>query len=118
MTHPADPDPAALAARHGLVRSYAQVLGFVRQRAAGGDVVALGFERALSHLYLPAPTRLAVKRWLAQVAAEPRLFNRASDPWVAQRLQAELQAVEARAPGITEMVWAEVVASARAGDRP
>jgi len=115
MTDPTHADAATQAARHGLIRNYQQVFELVRRRARGGDVVAHGFERELTHAYLPPPTHLAVRRWLAAVAAERALFNRASDPWIARQLLADMQAWETRAPAISAWVWAEVVATVRAG---
>jgi hypothetical protein len=108
-------DAALQANRNGLARNYLEVFEFVRRRARGGDAVAHGFERELTNAYLPPPDHQMVRRWLANVTAERRLFNRSSDPWVAQQLLADMQAWETRVPGISAAVWAEVVTALRSG---
>jgi hypothetical protein len=115
MTEPVESDAAARADRNGLARSYVEVFDFVRRRARGGDVVARGFERELTNAYLPPPDHRMVRRWLADVTAERRLFDRSSDPWVAQQLLADMQAWETRAPGASAAIWAEVVTALRSG---
>ena len=114
---PLHADAALLAARNGLARAYLAVFEFLRHRALSGDIVAQGIERELSNPILPAPTHLAVRRWLSSVVAEPRLFNRATDPYTARDLLAHLDAVERRDPTVWPTVYVEVVAGLR-GRRP
>lgn len=112
---PLHPDPATLAARNGLTRAYLAVFQFLRQRAATGDIVAQGIERELTNPLLPAPTHVAVRRWLSGVVAEPRLFNRATDPYTARDLMNHLNAVENHNPALWPSVYVEVVTALRGG---
>lgn len=112
---PSSLDPAVLAARNGLTRAYLAVFQFLRQRAATGDIVAQGIERELTNVLLPAPTHQAVRRWLSGVVAEPRLFNRATDPYTARRLMNQLNAAETHDPGVWPTVYNEVVTGLRGG---
>jgi hypothetical protein len=112
---PMDSQAAVPAAQVGLARVYLQVFELVRRRAREGDAVARGFERELTQPYLPPPAHPMVRTWLANVSSERRVFNRSSDPYVARQLLLDMQAAERRAPGLTEAVWAQAVASARAG---
>ena len=66
-------------------------------------------------MVLPAPAHLAVRRWLSSVVAEPRLFNRATDPYTAQNLLNHLNAVENQHPTLWPTVYVEVVTALRGG---
>ena len=112
---PTQPDPATLAARNLLASAYLQVFAFARERARTGDIVAQGIERELTRSVLPPPTQQMVRRWLANVSAEARLFNRSAVPYTASNLLNRVNAAVARAGGMGRSVWVEVVTGIRNG---
>ena len=112
---PMHADPAVMAARNGLTRAYLAIFEFLERRAVTGDIVAQGIQRELTSPVLPAPTHQMVRRWLSGVVAEPRLFNRATDPYTAQNLQNHLNAVETQHPALWPTVYVEVVTGLRGG---
>jgi hypothetical protein len=88
-----------------LAGTYRQVIGFIHERAARGDVTAARLSLALHTPGTPAPSRIDVRRWLANVASESRVY---ADPEIAAQLIAAQGARERLVPTDAERIWQAV----------